>query len=359
MSLSNPNEKYSEPISDYPLISIIVPVFNSSEYIEKCLQGLFASSYENFEVIAVDGGSTDDTREIAEKMKAMVFQIDPTKGVAAARNLGAQKSHGEFLLFVDSDVVVRKDTLSLVFENFKNHPEIDAVFGSYDDSPTDENFLSQYKNLLHHFHHQHAKTEASTFWTGCGAIRKNVFEDIGGFDDESFSLPSIEDVELGYRLKSRGHKILLDKRIQVKHLKRWELFTMLKTDIFQRAIPWSCLILQYQSLPNDLNLKTSEKFSAISLALFLIMLTLSCFNIIALVFSLIPFTFLFILNRKLYGFFTHKKGLIFTIKVIPFHFLYFLYSGASFVFCWIMHKTPMFKYICPRSTNILDSAKLS
>jgi glycosyltransferase involved in cell wall biosynthesis len=358
MSQTNLNEKHSESNSDKPLISVIVPVFNSSEYIGKCLQGLFASSYENFEVIAVDGGSTDDTREIAEKMKASVYQIDPTKGVAAARNLGAEKSQGEILLFVDSDVVVRKETLSLVFENFKNHPEIDALFGSYDDSPSDENFLSQYKNLLHHFHHQHAKAEASTFWTGCGAVRKSIFEEIGGFDDENFSIPSMEDIELGYRLKAKGYKILLDKKILVKHLKHWELFVMLKTDIFQRAIPWSCLILQYHSLPNDLNLKNSEKFSAVSLALLLIILTFSFFNSSLLPFSLIPLTIILILNYQLYSFLTRRKGLIFTLKVIPFHFLYFLYSGASFVFCWALYKTPAFKFIFRSSSKKLGTAKL-
>jgi glycosyltransferase involved in cell wall biosynthesis len=357
MSLANENENYSGSNSEFPLISVIVPVFNSSEYIEKCLQGLFNSTYKNFEVIAVDGGSTDNTREIAEKLNARVLQIDPSKGVAAARNLGAQKSQGKILLFVDSDVIVRKETLSLVFENFKNHPEIDAVFGSYDDSPADENFLSQYKNLLHHFHHQHAKAEASTFWTGCGAIRKNIFEEIEGFDDENFSIPSMEDVELGYRLKSRGYKILLDKNILVKHLKHWELFVMLKTDIFQRAIPWSCLILLYHSLPNDLNLKTSEKFSAVALALFLITLSLSFINSTALIFSLIPLSIVFILNRELYGFFTRRKGLLFTLKVIPLHFLYFIYSGASFVFCWVTHKTPFFKYIFKSSTKFLKTAK--
>ena len=359
MPLTNPKENYSGSKPDHPLISVIVPVFNSSEYIEKCLNGLFASTYDNFEVIAVDGGSTDDTREIAEKMDAEVIEIDPTKGVAAARNLGVQKSQGEIILFVDSDVVVRKETLSLVIENFKNHPEIDALFGSYDDSPGDQKFLSQYKNLIHHFHHQHAKAEASTFWTGCGAIRKNIFIEIGGFDDEIYSMPSMEDVELGYRLRSKGYKILLDKKILVKHLKRWELLLMLKTEVFQRAIPWSCLILEYHSLPNDLNLKTSEKFSAVSLALFLITLSFSFINTTALLFSLIPLTMLLILNRELYSFFVRKKGLLFAMKVIPFHFLYFLYSGASFVFCWVIHKTPFYKLFFRSSSKLLSTAKLS
>ncbi|MGV7221404.1 MAG: glycosyltransferase [Nitrospinales bacterium] len=357
MSLTKPKEKYSGSNPNPSLISVIVPTFNSSKSIEKCLRSLFTSSFDNFEVLVVDGGSADATIEISKKMKAKVIQIDPTKGVAAARNLGAETSYGEIILFVDSDVVVRKETLSLVYENFKKHPEIDALFGSYDDSPEDESFLSQYKNLLHHFHHQNAKADASTFWTGCGAIRRNIFEEIGGFDEINYSIPSMEDVELGYRLKSNGYKILLDKKILVKHLKHWGLFMMLKTDIFHRAIPWSCLILQYHSLPNDLNLKTSEKFSAVSLALLLITLSFSFINTTALVFSLIPLTILLILNRKLYSFFMSRKDLLFAIKVIPLHFLYFLYSGASFVFCWVIHKTPFFKLFFRSTAKNLNTGK--
>ena len=246
---------------------------------------------------------------------------------------------------------MKEDTLSMVYENFQKHADVDAVFGSYDDEPAEENFISQYKNLMHHFHHQHANIESSNFWTGCGAIRKKVFEDVGGFDDLNYSVPSTEDIELGYRLRTKGYHILLDKRLLVKHLKRWELLLMLRTDIFQRALPWAYLILQYKFLPNDLNLKTSEKFSAILLALLIIALPFSFYTDAkplapaAGLLSLILLTGILLLNRKFYSFFFHKRGLLFTLKVIPLHFLYYLYSGATFVFCWIMHKTPFYKRI--------------
>ena len=67
-------------------------------------------------------------------------------------------------------------------------------------------FLSQYKNLVHHFYHHRGKREASTFWSGCGAVRKQAFLDAGGFDVERYTRPSIEDIELGYRLIKAGGK---------------------------------------------------------------------------------------------------------------------------------------------------------
>ena len=68
---------------------------------------------------------------------------------------------------------------------------------------------------------QNSNADANTFWAGCGAIRRSVFKDVGGFDEKKYKKPSIEDIDLGYRLSQKGYKIFLDKDIQVKHLKSW------------------------------------------------------------------------------------------------------------------------------------------
>ena len=80
------------------------------------------------------------------------------------------------------------------------------------------------------------KEDASTFWSACDAIRRNVFMAMKNFD-EGYDQPSIEDIELGYRLKQTGHKIRLCKGLQIKHLKRWNIVSLLKSDFFDRALP--------------------------------------------------------------------------------------------------------------------------
>ena len=341
------------PKTNQPLLSVIIPVHNGGKYIEKCLDALIASSYSPIEIVVVDDGSTDDTGLLSRQKGATVFRLPKQSGPASARNFGAQHADGEILLFIDSDVVVRRESISLIAAKLQRYPEIAAVFGSYDDEPAEVNFISQYRNMFHHFHHQHSDMEAFTFWAGCGAIKKSIFDEIGGFDQKRYTKPSIEDIELGYRIRKKGYRILLDKDLQVKHLKRWEFLSMLRADIFQRAIPWSHLILETKFLPKNLNLKLSHKISSILVALlFLLMPSLflthtKFYNIpvphIAGFFSLILFTNFFILNRKLYSFYTKKRGIIFTIKVIPLHILYYLYSGVSFVSCWIVYKIPIFE----------------
>jgi glycosyltransferase involved in cell wall biosynthesis len=207
----------------------------------------------------VDDGSTDETRVIAEQAGARVLASNGNKGPAHARNLGAREAKGDVLFFIDADVCIRPDTLSRISATFDDSG-IDAVIGSYDDTPHEQDVLSMYRNLMHRYVHQNSKREARTFWSGCGAIRRSVFLEHNGFD-EGYGRPAIEDIELGYRLSSNGHKILLDHELEVKHLKRWTFLNLVKTDVFDRAIPWTELILRDGRIPNDLNVQTSQRLS--------------------------------------------------------------------------------------------------
>jgi GT2 family glycosyltransferase len=219
----------------------------------------------------VDDGSTDDSLKIAAQHGAEVRSTGGRFGPARARNLGAKAASGEILLFLDADVCVSPDTISKILAQFVADPDLDAVMGSYDRSPSAPNFVSQYRNLMHSFVHQHSNREATTFWSGCGAIRRQVFLDSGGFDENHYHAPAMEDVELGYRLFQANRKLALDPDIQVKHLKRWSLRRVIETDFFYRAIPWSELILRSGRMPNDLNLRISQRIS-VALALSLVAL---------------------------------------------------------------------------------------
>lgn len=328
-------------MKNHPLISVIVPVFNGGNFLDACLDALFASDYEPFEVIVVDDGSTDDSAAISRAKGALLMTTGKRQsGPAAARNLAAAEAKGTILLFVDADVVVKPDTLSKVAAIFEKNAEISALFGSYDDEPRERNFLSQYRNLLHHFVHQNSNPQASTFWAGLGAVRKDVFLSVGGFDCEKFKVPSIEDIELGVRLHANRHRILLAKEIQGKHLKNWTAKSILKTDIFCRAVPWSKLILTSQGMINDLNLKTSDRLSAI-----LVGLIAAFFPFVFwkpwLTFLIAAFLLLIIyLNRRIFWFFLRKKGILFAAMALPWQLLYFFYSGVTFVFCWTRYALP-------------------
>ena len=230
--------------------------------LERCLEALSKSIVTPWECLVVDDGSDDDAIAAAERHGARTIALGRRCGPAHARNVGARQARGEVILFLDSDVCVHEDTLTRVVDHFRRDALLVAVIGAYDDSPAATPFVSQYRNLLHCSTHRLGLPEASTFWSACGAIRREAFLRFGGFD-EHFGRPAIEDIEFGSRVKAQGGRILLDPAIQIQHLKCWTLGKMIKTDIFDRGIPWTRLILRSGSMPNDLNVRWSQRLSVV------------------------------------------------------------------------------------------------
>lgn len=320
---------------DFPMVSIIVPVYNGGVGFDQCLDRIRSSTYENYELIVIDNGSTDDSVSVAKKYGDLILHCPGPSGPGATRNVGAERARGEILFFVDSDVVIRADTLGKIVADFQAHADVAAVFGSYDDKPPALNFLSQYKNLLHHFVHQEGNSEASTFWGGCGGIRTNIFQAIKGFDQERYPYPSIEDIELGYRLRSHGYRILLNKNIQVTHLKEWRLKSLLRADILYRAVPWSKLILESKGMINDLNLQNSQRICGGLACLIFFLLPFSWVHPLVLLVLFVFSLTIFVVNRKLFLFFLNRRGLGFLFLAFPMHLVYYLYSVITFIFCGI------------------------
>jgi glycosyltransferase involved in cell wall biosynthesis len=259
-----------------PSVSVVIPVYNAAGSLRSCLDHLSRSTCKDYECIVVDDGSTDDSAGIARRHGAKVVSTGGRCGPAHARNLGARQGAGDILFFIDSDVLVHPDTLSRILANFSRDSELDGVLGSYDDSPGAPDFLSQYRNLMHCYVHQTGRRNASTFWSGCGAVRRTVFLEHNGFD-ESYGRPAVEDIELGYRLTGAGRKLILDRRLLVKHLKRWDFWKVVKADILDRGVPWTELILRDQKLPNDLNVQVSQR---LSVALVFLMLGISVLTVL-------------------------------------------------------------------------------
>jgi len=244
-------------------ISVVMPVYNGGPDLDQCLAAIAASSYPAFECILVDDVSTDGViAPAARRHGARVITLEKQSGPGLARNRGASEARGDILFFVDADVLLHPDALAIAASALESDPGLSAVFGSYDDQPGHTSFLSQYRNLFHHWVHQSGKEEASTFWAGCGAIRRQVFIEIGGFHPD-YGRPSIEDIELGSRLRRSGHKIRLEKTMLGKHLKRWKFWNLMKTDILHRGVPWMRLVLREKRAPKDLNLGVNSRIATI------------------------------------------------------------------------------------------------
>jgi len=196
--------------------------------------------------------------------EVIVVREPPHAGPAAARNVGAREAAGDILVFVDADVAVHRDAFMRIRRAFGDDDTLVALFGSYDDAPTERDVVSGFRNLLHHHVHQESAGAATTFWAGIGAVRRDVFLDVGGFDAERYPSPSIEDIDLGMRLHEHGFAIVLDPAVQGTHLKRWTLRSMVHTDLLRRGAPWVERILDGGSDRATLNLGTRHRVSALA-----------------------------------------------------------------------------------------------
>lgn len=314
-----------------PCFSVVMPVLDGGMVFERCLAALGASEFTDFELIVVDDGSSDSSIEVARRAGARVLETTGHQGPAAARNLGAEQARGEYLLFLDADCEPAPSTLSVAARVLEGDPDLAALFGSYDDAPAAPSLVSQYKNLQHHWVHQQGREEASTFWAGCGVVRRSVFAAIGGFDPERFDRPSIEDIDLGRRLWKAGHRIRLAKGVQVKHHKRWTLWNLVRTDVFDRGIPWTRLMLADRRLSSDLNLEATARLSgAMSWLLVGSLLAAALWSAHLLWVSAVSAISLLALNRSFYGFLRKRRGWWFAVRAVPLHWLYYLYSVVAF-----------------------------
>jgi glycosyltransferase involved in cell wall biosynthesis len=278
--------------------------------------------------------ATDDPATLDEALAAIRAAAEPPDeiivvdhprrlGASAARNTGATDALADVLVFIDADVAVAPDAFSRIRAHFAAESELTAVFGSYDDDPSDRSVVSSFRNLLHHHVHRGSPGRASTFWSGIGAVKRSAFMGVDGFD-EHYDRPSIEDIELGSRLLGKGANIVLDPAIEGKHLKTWSLREMVMTDIFRRGAPWIALILRQRAIPSTLNLGWRHRLSALMCLLAIVFAAMGRWPLAAVA------VVLFLgLNWRFYLLLTTHRGPAFLVAGPVLHALHHLSAIVS------------------------------
>lgn len=316
-----------------PSVSVVVPVHNGGDDFRACAEALARALRPGDEWVVVADGETDGAwRDLPPTEATVQTVVRPIAGgPSAARNDGARAASGDVLFFVDADVVVPDWAVDHVRERFAAGPEVDALVGSYDAHPGDPAFLSQYRNLLHHYTHQTADpARFTTFWTGCGAVRRSAFLRLGGFD-EGYGVPSIEDIEFGYRLTEAGGQIELDSALQVTHLKAWGLGDMVRTDVLKRAAPWTELLLQRGSVDNSLNVDRRNRASLVAVGLAAVSPLVALASPVgAAVLAAGAVGTFGALNGSFYRYLWGIRGPGFALRTVPWHAVYYACAGLGF-----------------------------
>ena len=329
-----PPSSDGRPAPALPRVSVVVPVRSGGRSFARCLDALEHLEHPAHELVVVVDGTDEASDPLdalrAERAGAVVVRLAQRGGPGRARNEGCRVATGDVLLFVDADVAVAPDVVRRVAEHLAAHPEVDAVFGAYDDVPAEPGFTSQYKNLVNHLVHTAASREGSTFWAGCGAVRRDAFAALGGFD-ERYDRPCVEDIELGRRLVTAGRRVHVLHDVRATHLKQWTPRGLVRTDVLQRAVPWSTMILRNGDLPDTLDVAPRHRVQ-VALAPAAVLLLLAGAvgrSPRASGAGAAAATAVVALDAPLLGGLARLRGPAFAARATPWRLTTYLYSAAS------------------------------
>jgi len=198
-------KKYFMQMDNNVLVSIIIPTYNCQKYIRQAIESALAQTYKNIEIIVVDDGSSDNTREeiddlISDKKISYIYQSN--KGLPGARNTGIEHSKGEYLVFLDSDDVILPEKVTTQVSFMKKHPDVCLVYSRYKYFKNDNlnDVVSHPSALLRGNLYKHL-IRANFFIVHSVLVKKACVEKVGRFDE---SFRAFEDWDLWIRMAESG-----------------------------------------------------------------------------------------------------------------------------------------------------------
>lgn len=218
-----------------PYLSVIIPAYNASQHVSLLLASLAKSSYKNFEIIIADDASHE---QYAVAKGTHIVRLVRNRGPAAARNAAVKKARGEILVFLDADVTVYPDTLKKIAQKFSEDHDLTAITGVWDKHQHTQSFFPQFKALRDWSYWTNERERDGYYYlfsTRIAAIRRNVFNRLGGFNE---AFRQMEDVEFTYRIAKR-YAIIFAPDVRVHH--EFETFWPVAKKYFWRSFYWTKL----------------------------------------------------------------------------------------------------------------------
>ena len=197
-------------------VSVIIPAYNAAATLGHTLKALLSQDYKpSIEIIVVDDGSTDHTGDVVKGFPSVVYLRQENTGPAGARNAGTRRAGGQFYCFTDSDCVPHPDWISLLIKGFSSS-RIGVVCGSYGIANSDRSLARGIHAEIIFRHTKLMPDFPKAFGSYNFCVRKNVFEEVGGFQC-LYRQASGEDNDLSYRILAAGHQIFFEKKALVDH----------------------------------------------------------------------------------------------------------------------------------------------
>jgi len=307
-----------------PLVSIIIPVKNGERTLDACLRSIKRSYYKRFEVIVVDDHSTDRTAEIGRGHQCMVFEAPDGHGANSARNFGAKQAKGEVLVFLDSDIVIARETLLGIVETLEDRG-LDAVVGLYTAKHRHESFVSQYKNLWVRYSYMKSLPAIDWLFGAISGIKREAFDKLGGFNTDLLARHGHDDIELGKRFARANLSIILNMDIEVEHLKEYSIASFIKNE-FNRSMGFAELATRFGETARSMrkgfvNVYPSFILSTLYSVILVAILISAYIGAIPAWCALAGAGLYFLMNVRFLNYLEQVRGLFAMLVMVPYLFL--------------------------------------
>lgn len=313
-----------------PSISIVIPTHNGAATLAACLQSVKPVLSPPDEIIVVDDASSDGSAEIARRFQCQVIRVDKNIGAARAKNCGARAARGDVLFFTDDDVVVSPAALEHLASDFVQ-ARVAGVVGLLEREIPFGNFASRYKNLWMRFTYARLPRERiGVFYTSVAGIRRKIFLELGGFDENYSGASIAEDTEFGQRVWGAGRWLVLDPHVAGTHYKHYNLMQVLGTDYARaRALVLMRLRKWGQAFFTSVPLFYQLAVPVIGAAIVSLIITALFPGIYTLAASLLLIAAFYALNLPWLSYLARECGLTFALVAAAFQPLDTLAVGAG------------------------------
>lgn len=231
------------------LISIVIPNYNGSTTIGKCLEAVFASSYQDFEVIVVDDCSRDTSVEIIKPFPCRLLALTEHAGAAKARNIGVEHAKGEIVFFIDADCLLTRGVLSRVCAAYERYGPSVVIGGTYTKEPYDHSFFSRFQSVFIHYSELKKQEHPDYIATHAMVISASTFKSAGGFW-QGDAMPILEDIEFSHRLRRKGFRLRMDPDILVQHIFNYDFKKSVRNAV-RKSRYWTCYSLRNKDVFTD------------------------------------------------------------------------------------------------------------
>ncbi len=253
------NNRQTPPFPKGLSVTVAIPCYNAANYLGDLLNSLFQQTRFPDEILVINDGSTDATKQIAQGYGVRLIDHNSNLGLACARNTALWNARGEVIVYLDADALPLPKNLERILSEYSN-PETIAVGGQELFTPSSTK-VNLWRNLFWRQTHGQKRIDNAWMLMGlCCSYRKKILMELGGFDEDYKT--NGEDVDMGIRLRKAGYQQSYVPQIGVSHRRSDSLKSLIS--LAYRHSYWQSRALRKNGINPSFQMQTSIRWLFIS-----------------------------------------------------------------------------------------------